>query len=231
MLETWSEALQTAFEDLWLGVLNFVPRLVMALIIFLVGWAIGALLDKVVAQVVSSLKIDAALRRAKLDELLQKAGYNLNSGMFLGGLVKWFVIVAFLIASVDVLGLQGVNDFLVRVVEYLPNVIVAALIILVAAIIAEIVQKVVVGAAQAAAIGNASFAGLGAKWAIWGFAIMAALLQLQIVAPFIQTLFTGIVVAIALGLGLSFGLGGQEAAARAIEKVTTEISNRRHHQG
>ena len=60
---------------------------------------------------------------------------------------------------------------------------------------------------------------------------MAALLQLQIVAPFIQTLFTGIVVAIALGLGLSFGLGGQEAAARAIEKVTTEISNRRHHQG
>src|SRR3989344_4115649 len=200
MLETWSEALQTAFEDLWLGVLNFVPRLVMALIIFLVGWAIGALLDKVVAQVVSSLKIDAALRRAKLDELLQKAGYNLNSGMFLGGLVKWFVIVA-------------------------------ALIILVAAIIAEIVQKVVVGAAQAAAIGNASFAGLVAKWSIWVFAIMAALLQLQIVAPFIQTLFTGIVVAIALGLGLSFGLGGQEAAARAIEKVTTEISNRRHHQG
>lgn len=230
MINTWSDTLRGSFGDLWSGVEVFVPKLIMALVIFFVGWGIGVLLDKVVAQIISTLKIDNALKRAKLDELLHKAGFELNSGVFLGGLVKWFIIVAFLIASLDVLGLSGVTAFLTSIVTYIPQVIVAVLILLASALIAEAVQRLVVGAAQAANISNASFTGLIAKWAIWIFAILVSLSQLGIAQPLIQTLFTGVVVAIALSLGLAFGLGGQEEASKLIERVHTQIANRKHHE-
>ena len=111
---------------------------------------------------------------------------------------------------------------------YLPQVIVAALIILVAAVIAETMQKLVAGTAAASGIKSANFAGSVTRWAIWIFGILTALLQLGVAAPFIQTLFTGIVVAVAIALGLSFGLGGQEAASRFLEKVRQEIADRHH---
>ena len=68
-------------------------------------------------------------------------------------------------------------------------------------------------------------AGTVAKWAIWVFTILAVLAQLQVATAFVQTLFTGIVIAVSLAVGLAFGLGGQDAAARYIEKVRSEVGN------
>ena len=221
MIENWSTVLQGSFQDIWMGFARFVPNLVIAIVIFLIGWFVGNLLGKVVAQIVRSIKVDHALRTAQVDQFLKRAGFNLDSGAFLGGLVEWFIVIAFLVASFEVLGLNQVNTFLQQVVLfYLPQVIVAALIILVAAVIAETMQKVVAGAAAAGGIKSANFAGSVARWAIF---------QLGVAAPFIQTLFTGVVVAIAIALGLSFGLGGQDAAARFLEKIRQEISDRHNH--
>ncbi|KKT45139.1 MAG: Small-conductance mechanosensitive ion channel-like protein [Parcubacteria group bacterium GW2011_GWA2_44_15] len=222
--------MQGSFQDIWMGFARFVPNLVIAIVIFLIGWFVGNLLGKVVAQIVRSIKVDHALRTAQVDQFLKRAGFNLDSGAFLGGLVEWFIVIAFLVASFEVLGLNQVNTFLQQVVLfYLPQVIVAALIILVAAVIAETMQKVVAGAAAAGGIKSANFAGSVARWAIWIFGILTALFQLGVAAPFIQTLFTGVVVAIAIALGLSFGLGGQDAAARFLEKIRQEISDRHNH--
>jgi len=230
MIENWSTVLQGSFQDIWMGFARFVPNLVIAIVIFLIGWFVGNLLGKVVAQIVRSIKVDHALRTAQVDQFLKRAGFNLDSGAFLGGLVEWFIVIAFLVASFEVLGLNQVNTFLQQVVLfYLPQVIVAALIILVAAVIAETMQKVVAGAAAAGGIKSANFAGSVARWAIWIFGILTALFQLGVAAPFIQTLFTGVVVAIAIALGLSFGLGGQDAAARFLEKIRQEISDRHNH--
>ena len=230
MIENWSTVLQGSFQDIWMGFARFVPNLVIAIVIFLIGWFVGNLLGKVVAQIVRSIKVDHALRTAQVDQFLKRAGFNLDSGAFLGGLVEWFIVIAFLVASFEVLGLNQVNTFLQQVVLfYLPQVIVAALIILVAAVIAETMQKVVAGAAAAGGIKSANFAGSVARWAIWIFGILTALFQLGVAAPFIQTLFTGVVVAIAIALGLSFGLGGQDAAARFLAQIRQEISDRHNH--
>ena len=164
-----------------------------------------------------------------MDEVLKRAGFNLDSGRFVGDLVEWFVIIVFLVASLDVLGLTQVNNFLQQVVLlYLPQVIVAVLILLIAVMIAAAMQRVVVGSAMAAGVRSANFLGAVTKWAIWIFAVLMALFQLGIAAPFVQTLFTGVVVAISLALGLSFGLGGQQAAAGFIEKVREEIKSHTH---
>lgn len=224
LLQTWADVLTQSFQNLWLGVISFVPNLVVALVIFVFGWIVGALLGRVVAQVVRSLKVDHALSSTGLDEALNQAGFKLDTGAFLGGLVKWFVVVVFLVAALDVLGLSQVNIFLQQVVLlYLPQVIIAVLILLVAAVIAETMQNVVVGAARAAELRSANFIGGLTKWAIWIFAILAALDQLTIAPTIVQTLSTGIAVAVSLAVGLAFGLGGQDAAARYIERLRQDI--------
>jgi len=219
--------LTLSFQNLWVGVVNFVPNLVIALVILILGWLVGALLGRAIAQVFRSLKVDEALRHAGFESVVRRGGMNLDSGAFIGGLVKWFVIVIFLVAAFDVLGLSQVNLFLQEVVlAYLPRVIVGALVILVAGVIGDVIERVVVTAAKSAGVRSAHFAGAVAKWAVWVFGILVALSQLGIATAFSQTLFTGIVVAISLALGLSFGLGGQEQAARFLERLRADMSGK-----
>ncbi len=225
LLETWGVVLTKSFQDIWLGIANFVPMLVIAVVIFVVGWFVGVLLGRVIAQIVRSIKVDSALKTAGVEGLLAKGGFRLDSGRFIGELVKWFVIVVFLVATLEVLGLRQVNLFLQDVVlTFIPNVIVAVLILLVGAVVADAVQKLVVGAARAAEVQIAHFLGGLVRWSIWIFAILIALSQLGIANFFAQTLFTGVVVALSLAVGLSFGLGGQESAARFLERLRKDIS-------
>ena len=140
--------------------------------------------------------------------------------------MRWFFIIVFLIAAVDVFELDQVTEFLRRVALYLPNVIVAAIILVSASLIGGALQKVVEGSAKAARLPSASLLGGIAKWAIWIFAILAALDQLSIAEAFARTLFIGLVSMIAIAGGLAFGLGGKEQAARFIERLKSDISGR-----
>ena len=225
LLQTWSVVLQQAFQDVWLGAVAFIPKLVIAVVIFVIGWVIGALLARVVAQVVRSIKVDSVLKSAGFEDVLGKAGFRLDSGRFLGELVKWFIVVVFLIATLEVLGLSQVNVFLQTVVlAYIPQVIAAALILLIGAVLADVLRKIVVGAAKAAQVDAAHMLGGLTKWAIWIFAVLIALSQLGIADFFAQTLFTGVIVALAIGFGLAFGLGGQNAAGRFVDKLSGDVS-------
>ncbi|MDB5254443.1 MAG: Small-conductance mechanosensitive ion channel-like protein [Parcubacteria group bacterium] len=229
LLNNWGEVLALSFQNLWIGVVNFVPNLIIAIIILILGWLIGSLLGRAIWQIFRSLRVDEALRRAGFDSFLRRGGINLDAGAFIGGLVKWFVILVVLIPVFDLLGLTQVNLFLQEVViAYLPRVIVAALILLIGGVVGDIIERVVVTAARTAGVHSANFAGSLSKWAVWIFAILVALSQLGIAAAFSQTLFTGIVIAISLALGLSFGLGGQDAASRFIERLRGEMSDKHH---
>lgn len=220
--------LQASFNDVWFTIVQFVPAILAAAVIFIVGWIIGMILAKVIEQVIDVLRIDDALKASGVNDAVKDAGFSLNAGRLLGGLVKWFVIIVFLVAALEVLGLVRVTIFLQQVVlSYLPQVIVAVLILILAAVVAEVVKNIVTGSARAAGVRQANLAGAIAKWAIWIFAILTALAQLGIAAAFWQTLFTGVVVALSLAFGLAFGLGGKDAAARAIAKMQDEMSHER----
>ena len=225
LLQTWSDVLVTSFQNLWEEIIAYVPNILVSIIIFVVGWVFASLLGKWIASLIRSLKVDTVLQSLGVQDLVNRAGYRLDSGAFIGVLVKLFIIVVFLIAALDVLGLREINEFLkLVIVSYIPNVIAAAIILLLAAVIADILRNIVVGSAKAAGVMYADLLGGITKWAIWIFALLAAFNQLNIGAVFAQTLFTGLVAMLALAGGLAFGLGGRDAAARYIEKLREDIA-------
>ncbi|HEY4476975.1 MAG TPA: hypothetical protein VJB69_03295 [Candidatus Paceibacterota bacterium] len=233
LLNTWNNVLTDSFQNLWGGVIAFIPNLLVAIIIFVLGWVVGIVLGQWVSRLIKSIQVDKALKNVGAEEVLGKAGFRLDSGAFIGGLVKWFVIVAFLVASFNVLGLSQVNDFLAQVLNYLPRVIIASLILILAAAIADVLTRVVTGSVRAAGITSSNIFGSITKWAVWVFAIFAAIDQLGVLSAatnsLVVSLLGGVVNMLTLALGLAFGLGGKEAASRYLERLREDMKNH-HHQ-
>ncbi|OHA14068.1 MAG: hypothetical protein A2909_03125 [Candidatus Tagabacteria bacterium RIFCSPLOWO2_01_FULL_39_11] len=224
LLPTWSDVLISSFQQIWSGIAEFLPLLIVAFVVFILGWIIAVALGKIVSQIIRSFQIDKILQKIGVEETLERANLKLDSGAFIGGLVRWFFIIVFLVAAIDIIGLYQVNAFLSDVVlTYLPNVVVAVLILVAGALIADTMQRIVVGSSKATNISSSGFLGGITKWAIWIFAILAALYQLGIAGAFVQTLFTGFIAMLAIAGGLAFGLGGKEAASRYIEKLRQDI--------
>lgn len=226
-VQNWGTVFTASLEGIWYGIATFVPTLIIAVIIFAIGWVLATLIEKIIESIFKSLKVDSLLKGAGVDDVMKRTGHPLNSGRFVGSLVKWFVIVVFLIASFDVLGLTQVNLFLKDVVlTYLPQVIVSVLILMVAVVIAEAMQKIVTASAHAAHVKSAHLLGVLTRWAIWIFALLTALFQLGIAPALIQTVVMGVIAGAALAFGLAFGLGGKEYAAGVIEKTAHKLSDK-----
>lgn len=227
IISDWGNQLNSSFTGIGGPAIQFLPKLLVAIIIFIAGWVVGSVLAEVIAKIVKATKVDSVLESAGARSLLEKAGFKLNTGAFLGGLVKWFIIVVFLVTAFDILGLQLVNQFLAyTVLAYLPQVVVATLMLIAAAVLADFAQKVTTGGARALESKQAGLVGGVARWAIWIVAILAAMNQLGIASTMMNTLFIGLVAMLSLAGGLAFGLGGRDAAARYIEKLREDISNK-----
>ncbi|MFC1787841.1 hypothetical protein ACFLZY_01325 [Patescibacteria group bacterium] len=219
-----SDILQGSFLELWDSVLSFLPRVLGALIVFIIGWVIAGLLRRAVMQVVKVLRIDEMSEKFELTTSLEKAGMRLHVGKLLGWIIKWFFIIFALIAAMDVLGWEQVTEYLKQVVLYLPNVIISVIILLAGILLGNFVSHVVKTAVEAAKLASAHFLAGMSKWAIYIFTFMAALVQLQIAPNLIQVLFTGLVAMLALAGGLAFGLGGKDHASKFLDRLKKDIS-------
>ncbi len=228
MFQNWALIFISTLKTIGVGVMHILPQILLATLLVILGAVVGAGLARLIKRGAQMSKINTVLDSAGVTTFVSRSGYTLDIGALLGGLVQWFIIIIFVVAAFDVLGLKDVNVFLREaVLSYLPRVVVAILILLTAALMAEFVHKIVVGASRAAEVRSHYILGTSARVAIWAFAILAALNELQIATAFVQTLFTGIVVALSLALGLSFGLGGRDAAARYIEHVSNELKEKK----
>jgi small-conductance mechanosensitive channel len=214
--------LQNSLSELFAETMAFIPELVAAIVIVVIGWIVGGLLGGLVAKAFRTLHLDKALDKAGVDDLSRRAGYAFKPAKFAGGLVKWFIILAFLTVALNVLGLTSVTDFIGDILAYLPKVLAAALILFFGLIAARAIRSIAEGAIRSAKTVDSSKAdtiGNVTYYAVIAFAAMAALNQMDIAPELIQILFTAVTGALALGFGLAFGLGGKDAAARYIEKM------------
>lgn len=224
VVQSWTEVITVSLQTLWSGFIGFLPNLLGAIIIFIIGWLIAVVLAKLAAQVIRVLRVDRILGKMGFKRSLERANLKLDSGKFIGELVKWFFIIVFLMAATDILNLPQVTDFLKRILFYIPHLIVAVLILLAAVLIANFLQKLVKASVEAADLKGSNFLGTVTKWAVLVFGILAALLQLGIVPALIQTIFTGFVAALAIAVGLAFGLGGKDLASQVLSKLKRDVS-------
>lgn len=220
---SWGDVFNASLQNLWWGFVQFTPKLIVAIVLFIIGWVLGNLVAKAFEQVLTALKVDKLFQSIGADNMLRKAGITLNSGYFVGQLVKWFVIIVFLLPSLSLVGLSEVGDFLrFDVLGFLPKVIVAALVLIIAAIVSDGISAAVSAGAKGMGVSSANMFGTVAKYAVWIFAFIIALGKLGL-QDYMSTLFSGIIAMIALAGALAFGLGGKEVAARFLNKLSDEV--------
>lgn len=226
VLQTWTDVIVYSLQTLWQGFVGFLPEFLGALVVLIVGLIIAAGLGKVVEKLVDAVKVDSLLRQFGVEKVLDRANYSLNSGRFLGVLVQWFFIIVTLLATSDILGLSAFSDFLRQILIYVPNIIIAVLIMLAGFVVANILSKLVRSSVVAANLHASRFLAMLTRWSVLIFAFLAALSQLGIAVALINTVITGFVAMLSIAGGLALGLGGKDVAGQWLEKLRAEISER-----
>ena len=212
-----------ALQSLWESFIGFLPALVGALIIFIIGWFISVGIGRLVADILKKIKFNQIFERGNWKHALDKADIKVDPAGFIGAIFKWVLVIVFLRVAVEVLGLTQLTLFIENILAYLPNVLVASLIFVVAVIIADIAEKILRTAVESTQVGYGHIVGAIVRWSIWVFAIIAILTQLGVTPILWQTLFTGFVALVVLAGGLAFGLGGKEVAAQWLGELNRRL--------
>ena len=226
VIQDWTSVVVNSLQGLWINAIGVLANIVGALIVFLIGLLIAAGIGALVERVVNLIRLDKGLRSLGIQEYFDRAGVSLNSGRFVGKLFYWFIVIVFLLAATDILGLYSLSSFLREVVLYLPNVIIAALIMLVSVVLANFVRHIVQASVKSAKLHASHFLGGLVWWAVVIFGLLAALSQLKIAVSIINALVTGLVAMIAIAGGIAFGLGGKEYAASLMNRLRDRMESR-----
>jgi len=224
---TSASIIVTSLQELWGQVIGFLPEFLIAIVVFIVGLIVGSGLGALVERLVSALKLDSLLRSMGIETYVERAGLKLNSGRLVGQLVFWFfAIFAFFVAS-NILGLTSVSEFLSGLLfGYISNIFGAVLIFFGSIVLARFLSNLVKASVMSARLHAAKFLGGITWWTVVIIGFIGALDQLNIASTILNTLFTGIVVMLALAGGLAFGLGGREYAAHLIESFRKQVEGK-----
>ncbi|HUC01662.1 MAG TPA: hypothetical protein VMA75_02045 [Candidatus Paceibacterota bacterium] len=226
VVQSWTDVVVGSLQNLWWGVVNYLPNLIGALVVLVIGLIVAAGLAALVEKILEGIRLDKFLERIGLKPIFERAGMRIRAAYFFGKLVYWFIIVAFLVAITDSLQLYALSAFLSSVLNYLPNVIAAVLIMLAALILAHFLRKLVTASVMGAKLHSGPFLGTVTYWAIAVFGFLTALTQLNIAAQIIQTIITGFIAMLALAGGLAFGLGGKDYANHLLNRLKDRTENR-----
>jgi small-conductance mechanosensitive channel len=223
-LSSIGRAILDALEILWDKLIAYLPNLIAAIVILIIGILIAKAIEKLIQKIVEALKIDELIKKINIVQKIEESGTKVVFSQIFAWLVKWFVYVALLIAVSEILQLGQFTTFLKDIALYLPNVIIAVLILVVGLVLGSFIEDLLVKILRGTKAKLASLIARIAKWSIVIFTVLAALIQLKVAPMLIQTLFTTIAMAIALGSALAFGLGGKDAAKDMIDKIKRDIN-------
>lgn len=210
---------QEIFQSFWQNLTQISPSIFWAILVLFIGWFVSKWIGQVAAAFLSKIRLNQVLKRMGLEEALTKIDARLNAPKFFGEIVRWFFVILFLMAASEIFGLTQFSQFLGKVISYYPNIFIAALIFVVAVFLADFSQKIVVGTLEKEKITYSRFLGRAIRWAIWLFAILAILYQLRITPSLILAILIGMVATISIALGIAFGLGGKDLAAKILKEL------------
>lgn len=206
--ELWTRSLReiVAIMAAWL------PRLAAALVWLFLGWVIAWLVQFILAGLLRRIGLDKLLERAGAAQFLKNAGFDPSVSKLIARLIYWLVLLIFILAATESLGLSRVVETLGGLVRYLPNVLAAVLILLFGGLLARVVGDAVGGLTTQAGVGTGPLLGQLVRYALLAFVAILALEQLQVQTTLLIAAAIAIIAATALTLALSFGLGNRELA-------------------
>jgi hypothetical protein len=219
----WGEAMMTSMTGALAVFLASIPKIIAFVLILLIGWFVAKLIASGIALVLRKVHFNTMAERSGLSGFINNMGVRCDAAGFLGETAKWFVRLLALIVAFDALGLPAVSQVLHQLLLWIPNLVVALVVLVIAGLVANWLSALVRGATAQAGFSNPNFVASVASAAVWGFGIIIAVNQIGVAATLVNTLFMGLVGALALALGLSFGLGGRDTAG--------EIVREWYHQG
>ncbi len=223
IFKDWLTITSDAWLLVWDRFIAFLPNLIGAVIILVVGWIIGMIVAMLVDRLFRLIGLQALFEKAKVEDVLKKANSEKDATALLAAVARWIIYLVAFIAAANTLKLTAVADFLNSILAYVPQVVIAVAIVLIGLVLAHFLAAVVKGSINSAGLAFADTAALLVRWSIIIFTVLAALAQLGIAAQMINTLFVGLVAFLAIAGGLAFGLGGQGAAKEWIEDIKKEL--------
>lgn len=213
-LTDWGHSLMASLSAAMSLLFAAVPRILGFLVIVGIGWLVAALLERLLVAVLRAVHFDGFAERAGLAGMARTM--RREPSAVLGLIAKWFVRLIALVAAFDALGVPAVSQVLQQLLLWLPNLAVALVVLVLGGIAANALGDLVRRAAARSRIGAIDGLGTAAKWTVWAFAILVAINQVGIASSLVTILFMAVVGAVALALGLSFGLGGRETAGTIV---------------
>jgi MFS family permease len=199
--------------------LSAIPRILGFVVVLIIGWIISSLLARGVEALLHAVRFNELARRAGFADFVQKMGVRDDPSGVIANIAKWFVRLITLVVAFDTLGLPAVSNVLQQLLLWLPNLVVALVVLVIGGLAAKALSQLVRGASAEAGFTNPDMLATVTRVAVWGFTIVVAVNQLGIATTLINTLMIGLVGAFTLAFGLAFGLGGRDRAAQLMDTV------------
>jgi hypothetical protein len=212
----FSDALMASIARALEIFLAAIPRVIGFLVIIIIGWIIASLIAKAVEAILHAIRFNDLAKRSGFDSFAQSMGSKADSSDLISLIAKWFIRLIVLVAAFDALGLPAVSDVLRQLLLWLPNLLVALLVLVIGGLAAKALTSLVYGAAAKSELGNPELLANITRIAVWTLAIFIAVNQIGVATTIVNTLFTAIVGATALAFGLAFGFGGKDTAAEIV---------------
>lgn len=207
-----SQALLTAFGAALAAFFAYIPRILGAIVVLLIGLLVGRLVGTLVTKGLRAVKFDQIADRAGIDDFLRNAGVRMDPAGVVGGIAKWFVYIIFFQVAASTLGFPQLTAILNDVLAFLPRIVVALVILLVGALVANLLARLVRGSVGTTRLGNPDLLANIARYGVIAFAVVAALSQLEIAPAIVNTLWTALIGGFAVAIAIAFGLGARDAA-------------------
>jgi hypothetical protein len=215
-IRDWGEAMMTSLTGALMMFVGALPKILGFIVILLVGWFVASLIAAGVAGILRNIRFNDFARRSGLGDFVDKMGVQTDSAGMMAAIAKWFVRLIVLIVAFDALGLPAVSQVLHQLLLWLPNLVVALVVLVISGLAANGLYNLVRGATATAGFAAPHFVANIAYVAVWVFGVVVAVNQIGIAQELVNTLFMGFIGALALALGLSFGLGSRETAGEIV---------------
>lgn len=212
--------IQASLQNTFDSVATFLPNLFGALLILLIGWLIARSLKWALYKVLKTVKFDDLGEKVGVNKYLSKAGIKTGASGIISKLGYWIVMFTVLILFFNQLGLETVSGLLEDVIKFIPNIIVACILLIVGMYLAEFVSGLVIAALKGGDFDNPNLVGRIAYGAVMFFTVALVMNQLGIAPDLVNNVVSIILGGLGIAVAIAFGLGGKDWAGRLINKYT-----------